>query len=202
MNSKDINENLVEFNYSINERDREKKNGCKGSAVWFTGPSASGKSTIANELEILLFNKGYPVVILDGDNVRKGLCSDLDFSLNSRTENVRRVAEVAKIIKNSGFIVLCCLVSPLIEQRKLARSIIEKNFIECYVKTPLDKCMERDPKGFYKKARNNQILDFTGVNSIYEESLNSEIVVQTELVDERKAAAKIYKLMKEKFLIF
>jgi len=152
----------------------------KGTVLWFTGLSGSGKSTIAEALEKELYKKGYLVKVLDGDNVRSGLNSNLGFSLEDRAENIRRIAEVAKLFLESGVIVLCSFVSPTKDIRQQAKEIIGANdFNEIYVNTPLEVCEKRDVKGLYKKARAGEIKGFTGIDSPFEEPQNPAINLKT-----------------------
>lgn len=145
-----------------------------------TGLSGSGKSSIAIELEKALFEKEYFCQVLDGDNVRMGLCQDLGFSLEDRTENIRRIAEVARLYCQSGIIVVCTFVSPTREIREVARRIIgDEDFVEVYVDTSVEDCENRDVKGLYQKARRGEIAEFTGVSSPYEPPDNPEVVVTT-----------------------
>lgn len=148
----------------------------RAKVLWFTGLSGSGKSTIANELERALQAKGHLTVLLDGDNIRAGINNNLGFSEEDRTENIRRIAEVAKLFVNAGVITICCFVSPTVALRSLARQIVgADDFVEIYVNTPLDICEQRDVKGLYAKARRGEIKDFTGVNAVFEEPVNPEI---------------------------
>ena len=152
----------------------------RSKVLWFTGLSGSGKSTIANEVERELYQIGYLTMLLDGDNVRAGINSNLGFSEDDRKENIRRIAEVAKLFVHDGIITLCSFVSPTTELRQLARSIIGKDdFIEIYVNAPVEVCEQRDVKGLYAKARRGEIKDFTGVNAPFEEPVNADIVLQT-----------------------
>lgn len=146
--------------------------------LWLTGYSGAGKSTLAKELHTILDQKR-PVLILDGDNVRHGLCKDLGFSLNDRQENIRRNAEVAHLVNENGISVICALISPLVSQREMARQIIGDLFIECFVDCDINTCEARDKKGLYKKARSGEIKDFTGISSPYEVSDQPEITVDT-----------------------
>lgn len=147
--------------------------------VWLTGLSGSGKSTLANHLELALSKRGVQVYVLDGDNVRSGLNSDLTFSDEDRKENIRRIAEVAKLFSDSGTIVITAFISPFIEDRENAKKIIgEDNFIEVHVDTSLDVCESRDVKGLYKKARSGEIPNFTGIDSPYEEPTKPDIVIE------------------------
>lgn len=153
----------------------------KSKVLWFTGLSGSGKSTIAIGLEKKLFDEGYFPQVLDGDNVRTGICNNLSFSLEDRIENIRRISEVSKLFCNSGIICLNSFVSPTRDIRQSAKSIIGKDsFIEVFVNTPLDVCEARDVKGLYKKARAGEIKGFTGIDSPYEYPLNPDIELRTE----------------------
>lgn len=145
--------------------------------LWFTGLSGSGKSTLANELEKILYQKGYHTMVLDGDNIRMGLNKDLGFDKQGRIENIRRIAEVSKLMNDAGLIVLTAFISPFMEDRKCAREIIGGGFIEIHVNTSLEICETRDVKGLYRKAREGSISDFTGVTSEYEMPDNPEITV-------------------------
>ncbi|MFH1602892.1 MAG: adenylyl-sulfate kinase, partial [Pseudomonadota bacterium] len=154
---------------SITRQEREKLNLHKGRVIWFTGLSSSGKSTLANALEVELHAQGLHTYILDGDNVRQGLNRDLGFTDADRVENIRRIAEVAKLMMDAGLIVLAAFISPFRSEREMARELIgPDNFVEVYVNTPLEVCEQRDVKGLYKKARMGLIPNFTGVNSPYE----------------------------------
>ena len=153
----------------------------RGKVFWFTGLSGSGKSTIASAFEKRLYERGYFVKILDGDNIRSGLNNDLGFSIEERKENIRRIAEVAKLFLDSGVIVLCSFISPSRDIRKLARDIISaEDFKEVFVDTPLEICEQRDVKGLYKKARAGIIKNFTGIDSPYEAPLNPEFILKTQ----------------------
>jgi adenylylsulfate kinase len=157
------------FDRLVTREEQERLLNQKGKVLWFTGLSGSGKSTIAEALERQLYNNGYFVKVLDGDNIRSGINKNLGFSLEDRKENIRRIAEVAKLFLDSGAIVLCSFVSPTIEIRNLARKIIgTEDFKEVYVDTPLEICESRDVKGLYKKARAGEIKGFTGIDSPFE----------------------------------
>jgi bifunctional enzyme CysN/CysC len=165
---------------SVTREDRERLNGHQGKVIWFTGLSGSGKSTIANALEKALHAEGRRTYILDGDNVRQGLNKDLGFTDADRVENIRRVAEVAKLMMDAGLIVMTAFISPFRAERQMARELIgADNFIEVFVDTPLAVCEQRDPKGLYKKARSGQLPNMTGINSPYEAPLSPELVVDT-----------------------
>ncbi len=175
---------------SITRTDRERLNGHKGKVIWFTGLSGSGKSTIANALEKELHAQGKRTYILDGDNIRQGLNKDLGFTDADRVENIRRVAEVAKLMMDAGLIVMTAFISPFRAEREMARELIgAENFIEVFVDTPLDVCEQRDPKGLYKKARSGQLPNMTGINSPYEPPLHPDHIVSGN--DERSTVTAI-----------
>lgn len=161
--------NLFLQTFDVLRSDRERIKGQEGKVIWFTGLSGSGKSTIANALERKLHSTGKHTYILDGDNVRHGLNSDLGFSDKDRVENIRRIAEVARLMADAGLIVLTAFISPFERERTMARTLIgRENFLEIYVSTPLNVCEQRDTKGLYKKARAGEIPNMTGINSPYE----------------------------------
>jgi bifunctional enzyme CysN/CysC len=171
---------------SITREDRERLNGHKGKVIWFTGLSGSGNSTIANALEKELHAQGRRTYILDGDNIRQGLNKDLGFTDADRVENIRRVAEVAKLMMDAGLIVMTAFISPFRAERQMARELIgNDNFVEVFVDTPLEVCEQRDPKGLYKKARSGQLPNMTGINSPYEPPENPNYVFRSNgTVDE------------------
>jgi bifunctional enzyme CysN/CysC len=177
---------------SITRADREKLNGHKGKVIWFTGLSGSGKSTIANALELQLHALGHRTYLLDGDNVRQGLNKDLGFTDADRVENIRRIAEVAKLMMDAGLIVMTAFISPFRREREMARELIgEDNFIEIYVSTPLEVCEQRDVKGLYKKARSGQLPNLSGVGSPYEPPLTAEIEVKADQMSIEKSVAEL-----------
>jgi len=172
--------NIVWHHGNITKEDRERMNNQRGVCLWFTGLSGSGKSTIANEAQNLLFERGHLTYVLDGDNVRHGLNKDLGFSPEDRTENIRRIGEVSKLFVDAGVIVMTAFISPYHEDRERARQLMPSGeFIEVYVECSLEVCEERDVKGLYKKARAGQITDFTGISAPYEAPENPELVVNT-----------------------
>jgi len=172
--------NLVWHQASVTRQARTEKLGHKSAILWFTGLSGSGKSTLANAVNKELFNQGISSYVLDGDNVRHGLCKDLGFSDADREENIRRIGEVAKLFLDAGVIVLTAFVSPFKSDRDKARSLVnEGEFIEIFCSANLKTCEERDPKGLYAKARSGQIKEFTGISSPYEEPLNPELLINT-----------------------
>ena len=177
--------NIYEFDFTNNENDYLLQYKTFGVIIWLTGLSVAGKSSIANELNKLLNQKKYLSIILDGDSIRKGLSSDLDFSENGRLENIRRVAETAKLISLSGIIPICALISPLQKYRKLAREIIGNNFIECYVDTPLEICKQRDYKKIYSSG-----FDFG-----YEAPIEPEIILNTFNMTAKQYAWKIFEYL-------
>lgn len=171
---------IIPQKHSIQRSDREKLHGHKSALLWFTGLSGSGKSTISQELDLLLFNRKIHSYVLDGDNIRGGLNSDLGFSNTDRKENIRRIAEVAKLFVESGLIVSTAFISPFKSERDFARSLLpEGSFVEIFVDCPLEECERRDVKGLYKKARNGEIPMFTGIHSPYEPPQNPELHIQT-----------------------
>ncbi len=189
-------QNIQIQNLTINKSLREKINGHKGQVLWMTGLSGSGKSTIANELEKILYSQGKKTYILDGDNIRHGLNKDLGFTDKDRVENIRRVAEVAKLMCDGGLIVITAFISPFRLEREMARSLFEKNdFKEIYISTPLKVAEKRDPKGLYKKARQGKIPNFTGIDSIYEKPTNPELEIDTSKVSLSKAVKKILNII-------
>ncbi|GHB06928.1 sulfate adenylyltransferase subunit CysN [Salinicola rhizosphaerae] len=170
--------NIVWHDMAVTKRRRAERNHQKPCIIWFTGLSGAGKSTSANALERQLFGMGYSTYLLDGDNVRHGLCGDLGFSDDHRQENIRRVGEVAKLMVDAGMITLVSFISPFQRDRELVRNMVETGeFIEVFVNTSLDVCEERDPKGLYQKARAGQIQDFTGISSPYEAPERAEIEI-------------------------
>ncbi len=189
-------QNIQLQNLTINKNLREKINGHKGQVLWMTGLPGSGKSTIANEVEKILYSQGKKTYILDGDNIRHGLNKDLGFTDKDRVENIRRVAEVAKLMCDAGLIVITAFISPFRLEREMARSLFEKNdFKEIYISTPLKVAEKRDPKGLYKKARQGKIPNFTGIDSIYEKPTNPELEIDTSKVSLSKAVKKILNII-------
>lgn len=175
LNKKNKN-NLTWHNFYVNKIKREKLNNHKAVLLWFTGLSGSGKSTIANILEKKLYFMNIHTYILDGDNLRSGLCSDLNFTDNDRKENIRRIGEVSKLMVDAGLIVLSTLISPYRSDRKIIRDMfLRKQFIEVFIDTPLDICKQRDVKGLYKQASSKKIKYFTGIDSVYEPPINPEV---------------------------
>lgn len=172
--------NLVWHHATVTRARREAQNAHRGGIIWFTGLSGSGKSTLAHAVEEFLHQQGYRTFVLDGDNVRHGLCTDLGFSAKDRQENIRRIGELAKLFMEAGVIVLTAFISPYRADRDRVRSMVEKgDFIEVYCDASIEICEARDVKGIYKKARAGQIQDFTGISSPYEPPHNPELSVPT-----------------------
>ncbi len=184
----------------IKKADRERLMGHKGVCLWFTGLSGSGKSTIAHEVENILYERGVHTYVLDGDNIRHGLNRDLGFSPEDRTENIRRIGEVAKLFVDAGLVVMTAFISPYRKDRNQVREIMNPgDFVEVYVEADLETCEERDPKGLYKKARAGEIKEFTGISAPYEAPENPELVVNTtEETDVHKNALKVVRFLEER----
>ncbi|MFL0802379.1 MAG: adenylyl-sulfate kinase [Agarilytica sp.] len=190
--------NIVWHDMNVTKQTRADRYGQKPTVIWFTGLSGSGKSTSADALEKALFAKGYCTYLLDGDNVRHGLCGDLGFSDRDRVENIRRVGEVAKLMVDSGQIVLSSFISPFRRERQMVRQMVGPGeFIEVYVNTSVDVCEQRDPKGLYKKARLGEIRNFTGIDSPYEEPDNPEIVLDTKSLSVEEVVDCLIQKLKE-----
>jgi len=194
--------NIVWHDASVTKEERRKKNNYQSYVLWFTGLSGSGKSTLANALARYLYESNIQAYVLDGDNIRHGLNKDLGFTDEDRKENIRRIGEVSKLFVDSGQIVLTAFISPFREDRQQVKDILSENeFFEVYVKCSLDECEVRDPKGLYKKARNNEIKHFTGIDSPYEEPENPAITVDTEAQGIEESVKQIVNFLVEKGLI-
>ena len=194
-----MKQNIIKHNYSVTQKDREKGNNHNSFLIWFTGLSGSGKSTIANALEYKLYKKGYKTYALDGDNIRKGINGDLTFSPEDRTENIRRIAEVANLMIDAGQIVVAAFVSPYKKDRNNIKDIVGNgNFVEIFVNTSIEECEKRDVKGLYEKARKGEIKDFTGVNAPYESPENPDVEVITDDNTIEESVELIYKEIQEK----
>jgi adenylylsulfate kinase len=191
--------NLTKHNFLVSREQRERNNGHPGIVIWFTGLSGSGKSTIANELDVKLNKRGLKTYILDGDNLRMGLNKDLGFSPESRKENIRRISEVAKLFADSGTIVMTAFISPYREDRDSARDVIGSDYVEVFVNTPIEECIKRDPKGLYKKAIAGEIKGFTGIDSPYEEPLSPEISLGNLSIED--SVAVLIECLREKCII-
>lgn len=189
-----VNEHIFPiFNDMLQREDRERFLNQRSKVLWMTGLSGSGKSTIAKELEKELFQRGHFAQLLDGDNIRSGINANLGFSLEDREENIRRIAEIARLYVHSGVIAICSFISPTHEIRERARAIIgADDFIEIYINTPLEVCEQRDVKGLYAKARRGEIKDFSGINSPYEAPENPAIEIKTT---ELTLAQSVHKIL-------
>ena len=198
MNNKFTNQHTVWHEPTVLRKDREQLNGHKSVILWFTGLSGAGKSTLAHAVEDYLFNKQIHTYVLDGDNIRKGLCKDLGFSDEDRTENIRRIGEVSKLMLDAGVVVMTAFISPFIKDRQIVRELVEDgDFIEIFCKADLDVCEERDPKGLYKKARAGEIPEFTGISSPYEEPGNPEIILETGLKNIEECTMDVINYLEE-----
>ena len=184
--------NNIPQDYYVTRELRSKLKGHNPLVVWFTGLSGSGKSTIANQVEKELYLKGIQTYTLDGDNIRGGLNKNLGFTEEDRTENLIRIAEVAKLFLDSGTVVLSAFITPLESQREMIKRIVgEEKFVEVFLKTTLEECERRDVKGLYKKAREGEIKDFTGISSPFENPENSDVILNTEEEDLKELVQKI-----------
>ena len=182
---------IIPHQHAISKEDRERQHGHKGHVLWFTGLSGSGKSTVASAVERELHQKGIRTFVLDGDNVRTGLNSDLDFSAASREENIRRIAHVSALMKDAGLVVLSAFVSPYQKDRDFVRECVQGDFSEIFISTPLEVCEQRDVKGLYAKARAGEISNFTGISAPFEEPANPELDVPTHETSIEEATAMV-----------
>ncbi len=202
LNQKNSGKNIKWHNLTIDRNKLEKMRGHKGMVIWFTGLSGSGKSTLANAVNEVLHLDCLSTYVLDGDNVRHGLCKDLGFSDEDREENIRRIGEVANLFMNAGIITITAFVSPFISDRNKVRKIIgSKDFIEVYCSADIDVCESRDTKGLYKKARLGEIKQFTGISSPYEAPANPEIVVDTGSLGLNDSVEKVMNYLREQNLL-
>ena len=196
------NNNVTWFDGLVTKEDREKLHGHKGAAIWFTGLSASGKSTIAHHLEKRLYDMNCSTYVFDGDNVRHGLCGDLGFSAEDRTENIRRIGEMVKLFVDAGIIAITAFISPYRKDRGRIRDLVGKDrFFEIFVDCPIEVCAERDEKGIYKKAQQGLIKNFTGISAPYEKPENPEWVIASDKVDAVAAAEELLKLLRDREII-
>ena len=193
--------NITWHQGEIGREDRERQAGHKAGVLWFTGLSGSGKSTLAHAVEAALFARGCRVYVLDGDNVRHGLNKNLSFSPDDRTENIRRIGEVARLFVDAGTLVLTAFISPYRADRDGARAIVGDAFHEVYVKADVATCESRDPKGLYKKARAGEIPEFTGISAPYEEPETPELVVDTAAAPVEACAASVVAYLESQGII-
>jgi adenylylsulfate kinase len=194
--------NVVWHHATVTRARREAQNSHRGAIIWFTGLSGSGKSTLAHAVEESLYQRGCRTFVLDGDNVRHGLCGDLGFSSKDRQENIRRIGEISKLFMEAGVIVLTAFISPYRADRERVRGMVENgDFIEVYCNTPLEICESRDVKGIYKKARAGEIADFTGISAPYETPENPELIVNTGTAELDACAQQIINEMMQRGII-
>ncbi|WP_224485328.1 adenylyl-sulfate kinase [Robertkochia aurantiaca] len=193
-----MSKNIVEHRFKVVKSDRNRSNGHASFLVWFTGLSGSGKSTVANIVEQRLHERGIKTYVLDGDNVRTGLNKDLSFNPEDRSENIRRIGEVSKLMIDAGLVVLAAFVSPYKNDREMiAKTVDHDNFVEIFVNTSLEECEKRDVKGLYKKARAGEIKNLTGVNAPYEKPANPDLEI-TEKDSLEHAADKVLEVINKR----
>ncbi len=196
------NENTVWQSHTISRADRQLLNGHKSAILWFTGLSGSGKSTLSNAVEAYLHGQGARTFVLDGDNIRQGLCSDIGFSDDDRAENIRRIGEVSKLMMDAGVICMTAFISPFRKDRRIVRDMMpEGDFIEILCNASLEVCEHRDTKGLYKKARAGDIPEFTGITSPYETPEHPEIIVETGTQTVEESIAQVINYLKSSGLI-
>ena len=190
--------NLTQVSSKVSLAERNKRNGHLGQIIWLTGLSGSGKSTIAMALERKLFDAGRQVFVLDGDIIRTGLCQDLGFSSKDRTENIRRIGEVARIMANSGLCVIVAFISPFrVDRDRVRDAMLEGCFIEVYVNAPLEVCEKRDTKGLYARAIRGEIADFTGISSPYELPVSPEVELNTDRLSAAEAVDSVLSFLSQ-----
>jgi len=198
----DKSANTLWHRATVTRQRREQKNAHKSIVLWFTGLSGSGKSTLAHAVEEQLHQNGLNTLVLDGDNVRHGLCSDLGFSDTDRKENIRRVSETTKLLLEAGVITLTAFISPFKAERVTARSLMpDGDFIEIHCFCPLTVCEQRDVKGLYKKARLGEIQDFTGISSPYEEPENPELKIDTHRLTLEESVQQVISLLRDRNIV-
>ena len=199
LTNKGASTNIAWHEASVGRDERSKQRGHRSAILWFTGLSGSGKSTLANAVNAALFERGLATYVLDGDNIRHGLCKDLGFSDADREENIRRIGEVAKLFLDAGVIVLTAFVSPFRADRDKARALVaEGDFLEIHCAADLAVCESRDPKGLYAKARAGQIKEFTGISSPYEAPEKPELCLDTSAQDPEQCVAAVINLLEER----
>lgn len=194
--------NVVWQQQAVSRQQRESLNKHRGAILWFTGLSGAGKSTISSSVEAALHERGILTMVLDGDNIRHGLCSDLGFSEADRQENIRRIGETAKLFMESGVVILTAFISPFQSDRQIARGLVkEEDFSEIYIECPLDVCEQRDIKGLYKKARKGEINNFTGISSPYEIPENANLTVNTDELSVKECVDKVIEYCEQQGII-
>lgn len=197
-----MGKNIIWHHATVTRQRREQLHGHRGAVLWFTGLSASGKSTLAHAVEEALYSHGCRTFVLDGDNVRHGLCQDLGFSLEARAENLRRVGEVAKLFLEAGTIVLAAFISPSLVEREKVRALIPHgDFLEIHCHAPLDVCEQRDPKGMYARARRGEIPEFTGISSPYEVPANPDLTINTAEISLDKCVSKVLETLAQRGVV-
>ncbi len=190
--------NVTWHEHAVKREDREKVLGQKGAVLWFTGLSACGKSTVANEVAYRLHQDGKLTYVLDGDNIRHGLNKNLGFSPEDREENIRRISEVANLFADAGVLALTAFISPYRKDRDFCRSLVgDGRFVEIFVKASIETCESRDPKGLYKKAKSGEIKEFTGISAPYEEPLKPEIVLDSDNMTIEEEVEAVINYLKE-----
>jgi len=197
-----ISSNVVWHEASVDRAERERLNGHRSTILWFTGLSGAGKSTLAHAVEERLHQAGARTYVLDGDNVRHGLCGDLGFSAADRSENIRRIGEMAKLFVDAGIIVLTAFISPFRSDRDRVRALVPPgDFLEIHCRCSVDVCESRDVKGLYQKARAGIVKDFTGISSPYEEPQAAELVVDTAALDLEQCVELVLNLLRERGIL-
>lgn len=192
---------LFNQKFNISRKERNLISGHNSKVIWITGLSGSGKSTVANGLEELLFKKNIRTYTLDGDNIRRGINKELTFTEEDRTENLRRIGEIVKLFIDAGVVVIAAFISPMKKDRQMLREIIgEEDFFEVFINTPLEICEQRDAKGLYKKARSGEILNFTGISAPYEAPENPDVTINTEKQSAKEAAELIWSKLEKSIL--
>ena len=194
-----MSKNTTKYQFTVSQSEREKLHKHKAFLIWFTGLSGSGKSTIANALENELHTRNISTYSLDGDNIRQGINKDLGFSAEHRTENIRRIAEVAHLFVDAGLVTIASFVSPFLKDREDVKKIVgEDKFIEIYVSTSLEECERRDVKGLYKKARKGEITNMTGISAPYEAPIDAELEIDTERQSVEDSVQAILQLIEKR----
>ena len=197
-----MKKDIIPFEPIIKCADRHRLNRHQSALVWFTGMSGSGKSTLAHEVEARLYDHGVRTYVLDGDNIRHGLNKDLGLSPEDRKENIRRIAELAKIMVDAGILVFCAFIAPYRESRAFVRELMgELPYFECYVKCALEVCEQRDPKGLYEKARRGEIKNMTGISAPYEEPENPEVCIETDSLSLDDSVDRVMRFLIEKEIV-
>ena len=187
-----MSENIFKQDFQVTQKEREGLHQHPGKLIWFTGLSGSGKSTLANALEKYWHDQGLHTYVLDGDNIRRGVNRDLDFTPEGRAENLRRIAEIGKLFVDAGILTIAAFVSPLIKDRSSIKEIVgADHFVEVYIKASVETCEKRDVKGLYKKARSGEISNFTGISAPYEEPKNADMVIDTERMSLEEGLEKL-----------